>query len=299
VSYVSHQESQVLTDKLITLAERAYWLRDMSTVQDVGLILTNLPMQPAREIGPFYRALSLKRSGKKDEARILLESVVESAQRGYRARAIQTLGTIRHEQGDLADALKLYLMAAKTVPNRSCSSLLPNLMAQLQVCFIKSDIGDHKGALKHLHSLLPLVLHIAKESPIYFFLYHNALAVEFAETNQIVEAQRACEIALASPFAHAYPEWSATRDEIAAKGKTASHSVTAVPRAENARPAPQVRPQHVHRAARAVDGCTANVRISVQRPIFEFPAKQLAVSTAAKILDRMLSCCGPRAPPLR
>lgn len=55
-SFHSRQAFQELTDKLIRLAEHAYCPRDMKTVQEVGLILMNLPMDSARQVGQYYQA---------------------------------------------------------------------------------------------------------------------------------------------------------------------------------------------------------------------------------------------------
>lgn len=309
-SFGSRQEIHLLADRLIRLAEHAYLLRDLKTLQDASLVLSNLPVGSARRIGWFYQALTLKRDGKIDEAQALLESVAETAPIEYKARSIQTLGTIRHERGHLNDALQLYLEAARTALNRRSPNLLANLMAQLQICFIKSDIGDHQGALTHLKSLLPLVMHTAKESPVYFYIYHNALAVEFSEGAHTLEAHRACSVALASPFASAYPEWSETRDEIAAKRKSASPSVVAihrVPEADRTVEADQA--AEADRATRAESqrkpepsGHVAFIfptsnKDFFQRSTITIPARTTIALNAVSIGDRVLICIGPRAPP--
>jgi hypothetical protein len=53
--------------------------------------------------------------------------------------------------------------------------------------------------------------------------YLNSLAVELAETGRIEEAKDAIGIALRSPFADRYPNWTATRGEIADKERRTSY----------------------------------------------------------------------------
>src|SRR5215210_8970956 len=74
-TFHSHQAFQKLADRLIRLAEHAYCLRDMKTVQEASLILMSLPIDSVREVGQYYQALAFKRIGKKCEALALLESV--------------------------------------------------------------------------------------------------------------------------------------------------------------------------------------------------------------------------------
>ena len=50
-----------------------------------------LPLEPARQLGQYYQALALKRSGEKAKAQALLESIADNAPLKYRARALQTM----------------------------------------------------------------------------------------------------------------------------------------------------------------------------------------------------------------
>jgi hypothetical protein len=59
--------------------------------------------------------------------------------------------------------------------------------------------------------------------------YLNTFAVELGEIGSLEQARRASEMAIASPFAPAYPEWRETFDEIEAKRRRASSSLVAVP----------------------------------------------------------------------
>jgi hypothetical protein len=93
---------------------------------------------------------------------------------------------------------------------------------------VKSLEGDHEGALRTLETLWPVINAVAKYHPLYFYFYHNELAFELAELGRIEEAKETLSVALASPFAAAYPEWSKTRDELEARRTTATRSIVPV-----------------------------------------------------------------------
>jgi hypothetical protein len=90
--------------------------------------------------------------------------------------------------------------------------------------------GDHRGAVADLERMFPIARITSSLQPYAYYDYLNALAVELREVGRLEQARRASEIALASPYAHAYPEWRETFDEIAAKQRRVSRSVVAVSR---------------------------------------------------------------------
>lgn len=155
--------------------------------------------------------------GQRDEADALLEKVADDGPITYRARAIQTLGTNNHANCQLDEALRLQLEALRVASDKDARGLQTTLLAHLAISHLTSDAGDHKGALSVLESIAPLVQIVRRTNPLYFYFYHNELAVEFGELNRIAEAESASAIALASPFAPAYPEWAETRQELEAK----------------------------------------------------------------------------------
>jgi hypothetical protein len=87
------------------------------------------------------------------------------------------------------------------------------LLAHLEISHFKSDTGDHQAALATLENLSSIVQIVAKESPLYFYFYHNELAVEFGELGRLDEAKAALQVALTSRYAPAYPNWAKTRQE--------------------------------------------------------------------------------------
>ncbi|MFY9554042.1 MAG: hypothetical protein WAV47_04900, partial [Blastocatellia bacterium] len=156
----------------------------------------------------------------------------------------------------------------------------------------------HKGSLLDFEKLWPLVYHVAKQHPFYFYLFHNGLAVELIEAGRIEEAEAACSVALSSPFASAYPEWSETRDEIAAKRQSATQSVVAINRPREADPSQRVEPQRERKPLRV----RAFIWPATNKDHFQIsviPTAPAAAITgmAQGILDWMRICIGPRAPP--
>lgn len=296
----SRQLFNELAQKLIRLAEHAFSLRDVDALQATSRVLINLPIAGAMQIGQYYQAITISRIGQTDEALSLLEAAAENAPPVYRARAIQTLGSIYHRQGRLDEALRLYPEAVRLASTENGRDLLTTLMVNLEISCIKSEMGDHKGALTDYESLSPLVRIVRQQNPLYFYLYHNELAIEFAELGRIAEAEAACAIALASPFASAYPEWTETRDEIAAKRASATPSVVAVNRAPEAAASTLAEPQ---RKSKPVPRLAFSWPVR-KRTFFQRAANTIAVTAAIpndgvtqSILDRVLVCCGPRAPP--
>ena len=295
----SRQLFSELAQILIRLAEHAYGLRDMRKVQEASLVLMNLPLAGAQQIGLFYQALSLKRAGQIEKAQSLFEAIADGGPSAYRARAIQALGALHYDRGEPSEALRFHLEAARAVSDDS-GNLLVRLMVQLEISHIRADIGDHRGAFANLESISPLVGLVAKQCPFYFFFYHNALAVELGELGRIAEAEAACAITLASPFAAVHTNWAETRDEIAAKRVSATPSVVAFNRAPDLAPSPQAEPEHKPKpVGRLAFSWTACKKTFLQRASTAI-AVAAAISdngTTQSILDRVLICIGPRAPP--
>jgi hypothetical protein len=140
-----------------------------------------------------------------------------------------------------------------------------------------------------LENVSPLVQVVARSNPFYFYTYHNELAFELAESGRLDEAQAACEVALASPYATAYPEWRETGEEIAEKRQTASTSVVFITRELKADISPQAQTRRVCAPGRpAVENATMSVDViaSITPP-----------GLSQTILDRLGKTIRPRAPP--
>ncbi len=232
-----------LTNELIRFAEQAYVMRDVEALDDVSHTLMNLPVDAARQIGRYYYSLAIYRRGQRDEADALLEKIADEGPITYRARAIQTLGANHHASGQLDEALRFQLEVLRVASDENAHGLQPTLMAGFEISIIKSLEGDHRGAMSGLRSLSPLVDLVARQKPFYFYLYCSELAIELGELGHIAEAHAALNVALASPYAPAYPNWAETRQELEAKRTSATPSVVAINHAPKPDPSVQGEPQ--------------------------------------------------------
>jgi len=316
----SQQVLFVIAEKFISLAQQSYIERNLDSMEEASRVLMNLPLSEANQVGIYYHAISNYRKGHKGEAEAQIIKVADNASLAYKARAILTLGEFQRMERKFNEALELHLEAVRTAANENEQNLLTGLMANLNISYTFSDIGDHQGALTKLESLWPLVRFVAKKYPFYFYTYHNDLAVELAEVGRFDEAQAASNIALASPFAPAYPEWFETREEIAQKRDSRWSNLPAAPEpllaaesnsisnqdsytAADAEIATEVKPQAEQALAtkrRCIVAFHLHIRNnSFQIPSVTIPTRALAVNpgSAQSILERLVESIRPRGPP--
>jgi tetratricopeptide (TPR) repeat protein len=302
LTHTFHSQSAFLklTNELIEVAEQAYVTGNLDALEEVSRVLMSLPVEAARQIGSYYYALRIKRKGQINAAQRLLEAVIDKAPPAYRARAIQGLGALYLDRGQLNETLKLQIEALRAVPNQTAHGLQTALMAHLEIAIVTSIDGDHKGALSHLEHLRPLINLVAKQQPFYYYLYCNELAIEFGELGRIAEAEAAIDIALHSPYVAANPNWPETRQEIEAKRTSATPSVIAVTQAPQANPSLHEEAELLKPAKSIAFGWlisetvyfqTAIARLGILKPSIHRP-------TACNILEQLGSCIQSRAPPL-
>lgn len=284
--------------QLAALARHAYLARDMDAVEQASLAMLALPKSKRLEtVAQFYGALCDWRRGNVDAARRSLSRVAEEGSPEYRARALQIIASTFQELGDVDTALPIYLSARRAAAN--CDPLTV-AESQRMTAVIRSIHGDHRQALADLENLFPLVRAIGRNYPVLYYDYLNSLAVELGEVGRVAEASAAVSISLASPFAIAYPEWSATNAEIADKRVSATPSIVSMSSAReaipDAQPQPDPRPKVVRKSgwfgADATVVQRASIRIGATATIDHFGITQ-------SILDRVLISTGPRAPPSR
>lgn len=296
----SRQVFNGLAKRLIQLAEHFFGLRDIDALREVSLVLQSLPIAEAQIIGQYYRALAVRRNGDIDESLPLLEAVADRAAMAYRARALQTLGAIYHTQGRIDEALRFYPEARRAASPENGCELLTTLLVDQELACIKSEMGDHRGALADYEKLSPLVQIVSRQNPLFFYLYHNELAVEFAELGRLNKAEAACGIAINSPFAPAYPEWSETREELEARRTTATPSVVGINREPEAELSPQAEPLEKREPLRACGLCG----LASKRDFFQITVISTAVATVPNgsvnmlvILSCLRKCLKTRGPP--
>jgi len=204
-----------LVTKLALLADHAYAFRRFEAIGWIGEVLLSLARSnQMASLGQYYTALSLNRGarGNPREATPLFEQVAENGPLHYRARALLALGSNSLAQHDSKAAAGLYRELMRLLSNNREYVTRSDVMRVTAV--IRGIEGDHHGALEDLERQFPLVRVASRERPDVFYDYQNSLAVELACVGRFEEARHASEIALASPFANAYPEWRETRREI-------------------------------------------------------------------------------------
>jgi tetratricopeptide (TPR) repeat protein len=304
---------QVLGRQLAAIARHACLAKQMGAVEQASQLMLALPISgPLEKIARYYQALCAWRRGDMNSA-CQFERAVEELPPEYKARALQVVGLTYQQRGDLDAALPFYLAAGKAAASCDWLTLADS---QRITAIVRGIHGDHKQAVADLENLFPLIRAISKYYPATYYDFLNGLAVELSEVGRVSEAEAALSIALASPFAPAYPEWSETRDEIDAKRQAASPSVVAIHRVpEGERTAEADRIPETDRAIeadRAIKAesqrkpepsrpvafiSSASDKDFFQRSVLTIPARITIALNAVSILDRMRLCIGPRAPP--
>ena len=245
-----------------------------------------------RNVGLYYQANSLSRQRDFNRARQILESIVEKATPAYRASALQCIGATYFESGKPDEALPFYVAAGKIAAD---CDLVTAVESQKMIAVVRSIHGDNKQAFALLEKLFPLVRALGKYYPVTYYDFLNSLAVELGEVGRINEAKAACSIALASPFAPAYPEWTETRDELEAKRTSATPSVVAFSQAPEAKPEPKENAASV----KAVTFNWLSVDQTSQRATTAI-ALDAAIGndeSTQRLLDRLGKSIRTRAPP--
>lgn len=229
------QTSQTVADFMATLAlagDHARSVHRFDFVDYVGRLLLELPLSRQLEsVGHYYRALSLSRGARGDlaSAGLMFEQVADQASPRYRARAMLALGTNSVAVGDRRTALSFYREVMRIVARDHAFEAVTVFITSRMTAVIRGMNGDHRGAVADLERMLPLARMASSVQPFAYYEYLNSLAVELAEVGRLDQARQASGIALASPFANAYPEWRETFDDIAIKQRPASRSLVAVP----------------------------------------------------------------------
>jgi tetratricopeptide (TPR) repeat protein len=148
---------------------------------------------------------------------------IDAADPAYLARAILELACSYDHEGNLPEALRYYVEATEAAIG---TDRLAGVHAAASTAVLRSDEGDHAGALRDLHRLSCVIRSISHAYPHVYYEYANNLAVVLTRTGRIKEARQAIQVALASPLAPRYPEWHDTAREIEEAARTEPHRVT-------------------------------------------------------------------------
>jgi len=217
--------------KLVSVADDAYLIRQFDVVNYVGRLLLNLPLSRRFEsIGDYYQALSLNCGTRGDTvaAGCIFDKIADSGPLKYRARAMLALGANSFTAGDRQTAMSFYLEVMRIVTHHRVLDPMTLYTASRMTAVIKSVEDDHRGAVADLEAMVPLARMASSVQPYAYYDYLNTLAVELGELGRLDQARRASEIAIASPFARAYPEWRETFEDIEAKRQRGSQSSVGV-----------------------------------------------------------------------
>ena len=172
-------------------------------------------------------------------------------------------------------------------------------MSSLRCALVSNEYCDHKQALADLERLFPMVRALSKYYPAFYYEFLNSLAVELGEVGRINEAEAASAIALASPFASAYPEFAETRDELGEKRTSATPSIVAVCVALEPAPSSQSSRNRKPALARLPVICTSRekvfIQISIAITILVIAHPEITRSS----LERVRHPIYPRGPPSR
>ena len=201
--------------QLVQSAEASYYLRDIDSQREIGLILQSFAY-PFNQLGKYYESMFLFRTGQRQKARQLLENVAESAPAQYRSRALLSLSAVEESIGRFEESLRFRLQAS------SYDDPVTLLEAQWGIAALRSAEGEHRAALRDLERYLPLAHIIGKRGHPAYIKFLNSYATELCESHKTEEAERVASVIAASPFIDRYPEWQETVLEIAAKGKRPS-----------------------------------------------------------------------------
>jgi hypothetical protein len=233
-------ESHLLSlgSALTEVARQAHLLREQHIVAWASQVIRDLPLPSRLQAVSRYYSLYCEAHGP-EQSRAILADVADQAAVGQRERAILGIATSYFESVDFANAAYFYAETAR-------ASASADLFAQTAACkgmaACRGMQGDHLGALRDLQKLWPVIHSLSRTYPTLYYDYLNSLAVELGELRKFPEARAAIAIALSSPFAAVYPNWSDTQREIeeaAAKElpKPSPAYVIVVPPAPTAAPA--------------------------------------------------------------
>lgn len=252
-----NQSAEVLAVRWASIADHGYVTRQFDVVGCAGKLLLNLPVSgQLRSAGHYYQALSLNQGGRGDRARMLsgLETVADRSSARYRAKAMLALGSNFFRVGDFETAHAFYREVMRIVKlDRLFDPMIAYGVSRM-IAVMRGTEGDHRGAANDLERMLPLARMASSQQPYAYYDYLNTLAVELTEVGRLGRARRASEIALASPFSQAYPEWFETWNDIASKQRSGSRSIIGVSRfksepasAQQRTPRPQLIRRHAAR----------------------------------------------------
>jgi tetratricopeptide (TPR) repeat protein len=220
--------------ELIETMRRARLLRDSQLSHQVTNLLLTLPAsEGVRNAIRFYDRLSQPDAAANiDKTREALFSAADSTESEYVPRIILEVACTYDRQDDLPEALRYYVEAGKGAVG---TDPLVAIHAAENIAFLRSNDGDHLGALRELERLWPVVGPLSRDYIHLYYSYFNNLAIVLSRAGRIEESRIAIARALSSPLALRFPEWRETEREIEevarqeSKGRAATLTVVSIP----------------------------------------------------------------------
>jgi len=199
--------------EIIEIARRSRVSRDIELCNRASGVVLALPASKGlRAIAEFYTDLSQQAAT--IDPREFCQALVrraDSAEPAYVARVILEVARTYDLAGDLPEAVRCYLQAAKAA---AATDSLVAVQVAASMAVLRSDDGDHHGALRELERVFPIIASIYHTYPHLYYGYANNRAVVLSRAGRIEDSRRAIQVALASPLAPRFPEWHDTAREI-------------------------------------------------------------------------------------
>jgi tetratricopeptide (TPR) repeat protein len=209
--------------QLLDLARFARLTREEQICSDASKLVLHVPVSHDLHLAAdYYRIISQKELV---DARNALVRVADGAPLEYRARVIHHIGYGYEIEGDIAEAARYYIEAAALANDQDC---LCRFHALSGLAYLRSEEGDHAGAVAGFEALFPMVRVLSQVYPTIYAEHLNNFAAVLSRAGMTKRAERAINAVLASPFAARFPEWHETQREIEGAAKQSRQSAPTV-----------------------------------------------------------------------
>jgi transposase len=189
---------EAFCNRLILVGEHAHALRQFDQVNEIVLLLSNVPIKRYQAIGYYFLAVAANSvgNGDQDKAQELFELAVDTAPDTYKVKSILSLGALAGNKGDIDSAFYFYQEVAK-----SEGLGLSGLEAMRGIAVMKAAEGYHQSAIIDLEKILPTF----RFTPPHVYLdCLNSYAVELSEVGRSYEAEKVSSLVLREAMSKGY-----------------------------------------------------------------------------------------------
>jgi hypothetical protein len=205
------RDVRAAAEVLTAAAARARAARDYEKLGLLSEGLLSLELSPARaSIARYYQALAELKggTGDSDAAEVLLDLARPAAPTPLLERISLTQSFIAYYKGDTAAHLEICELLMRS------DDVMVAVEAGQAIAVVIGLEGRHEKSLNLLEALYPIVRRLPR-CPLYFN-FHNSYAEESKQAGRLDQAAHLSAVALASPHAHAFPEYKDTARDVAA-----------------------------------------------------------------------------------